>query len=97
MSQFKKFEYVTVISEAGGISQAAEKLDISQPTLSKYIKKLEVELGIELFVLDDGWFGERNNDHSSLGDWFVNEGKLKGGLGVLIDRVNALGMKFGIW
>ena len=49
MSQFKKFEYVISISEAGGISQAAEKLDISQPTLSKYIKKLEGDLGIELF------------------------------------------------
>ena len=49
MSQFKKFEYVIAISEAGGISQAAEKLDISQPTLSKYVKKLEGELGIELF------------------------------------------------
>lgn len=49
MSQFKKFEYVIAISEAGGISQAAEKLDISQPTLSKYIKKLEAELGLELF------------------------------------------------
>lgn len=49
MSQFKKFEYVIAISEAGGISQAAEKLDISQPTLSKYIKKLETELGLELF------------------------------------------------
>ena len=49
MSQFKKFEYVRVISEAGGISQAAEILDISQPTLSKYLKKLEGELGIELF------------------------------------------------
>ena len=49
MSQFKKFEYVKAISEFGGISQAAEKLDISQPTLSKYIKKLEGDLGIELF------------------------------------------------
>lgn len=49
MSQLKKFEYVIAISEAGGISQAAERLEISQPTLSKYIKKLEVEIGIELF------------------------------------------------
>ncbi|MBR3998732.1 MAG: alpha-galactosidase, partial [Clostridia bacterium] len=46
---------------------------------------------------DDGWFGVRNSDNCSLGDWFVNEDKLKGGLGVLIDRVNALGLKFGIW
>ena len=49
MSQFKKFEYVITIANEGGISQAAEKLDISQPTLSKYIKKLESEIGLELF------------------------------------------------
>lgn len=55
------------------------------------------ELGIEMLVMDDGWFGKRNDDTTSLGDWFVNEEKLKGGLGVLIDRVNALGLKFGIW
>lgn len=55
------------------------------------------ELGIDMLVMDDGWFGHRNNDWTSLGDWYVNEDKLKGGLGVLIDRVNALGLKFGIW
>lgn len=55
------------------------------------------ELGVELLVLDDGWFGERNSDHSSLGDWFVNEKKLKGGLKKLVDRINALGLKFGLW
>lgn len=55
------------------------------------------ELGMDMLVMDDGWFGERNDDRSSLGDWFVNESKLKGGLGELIDRVNALGLKFGIW
>ena len=55
------------------------------------------ELGIEMLVMDDGWFGVRNDDRRSLGDWYVNEDKLKGGLGVLIDRVNALGLKFGIW
>lgn len=53
--------------------------------------------GIEMLVMDDGWFGKRNNDHCSLGDWFVNEEKLKGGLKPLVDRVNALGLKFGIW
>ncbi len=55
------------------------------------------ESGIEMLVMDDGWFGERNDDNSSLGDWFVNENKLKGGLKKLVDNVNALGMKFGIW
>ena len=43
----------------------------------------------ELFVMDDGWFGHRKNDDSSLGDWYVNEKKLKGGLSSLIERVNA--------
>ena len=55
------------------------------------------ELGMELLVLDDGWFGERSDDTSSLGDWFVNEEKLPGGLAPLADRINSLGMKFGIW
>ncbi|WP_026663109.1 alpha-galactosidase [Butyrivibrio proteoclasticus] len=53
--------------------------------------------GIEMLVMDDGWFGERNDDNSSLGDWYVNEDKLKGGLKKLVDEVNSLGMKFGIW
>ena len=55
------------------------------------------ELGIEMLVMDDGWFGKRNSDNCSLGDWYVNKEKLKGGLGSLIERVNALGLKFGIW
>ena len=55
------------------------------------------QLGIELLVMDDGWFGHRDNDSSSLGDWYVNENKLKGGLKYLVDEVNKLGMKFGIW
>lgn len=54
-------------------------------------------LGIEMLVMDDGWFGHRNDDNTSLGDWFVNEEKLKGGLKYLVDEVNKLGMKFGIW
>lgn len=55
------------------------------------------ELGIEMLVLDDGWFGRRNSDRAGLGDWTVNEEKLPGGLSYLIDQVNAMGMKFGIW
>lgn len=55
------------------------------------------ETGIEMFVMDDGWFGRRNDDSSSLGDWFVNEEKLHGGLESLIKRIKALGLKFGIW
>ena len=53
--------------------------------------------GIEMLVLDDGWFGKRNDDRTSLGDWFVNEDKLKGGLRKLVNNINSLGMKFGIW
>lgn len=61
------------------------------------IAKEAKTLGIEMFVLDDGWFGKRNDDKTSLGDWFVNEEKLKGGLKPLVDKINGLGMKFGLW
>ena len=61
------------------------------------LAKQSAELGIEMLVMDDGWFGQRNSDEGSLGDWTVNEEKLKGGLKYLVDEVNALGMKFGIW
>ncbi|MCI8877755.1 MAG: alpha-galactosidase [Oscillospiraceae bacterium] len=54
-------------------------------------------LDLELFVMDDGWFGARDDDNAGLGDWFVNEEKLPGGLGALVERVKALGMSFGIW
>ena len=55
------------------------------------------DLGIDMVVLDDGWFGSRNDDNSGLGDWKVNEEKLQGSLGDLISRINALGVKFGLW
>ncbi|MDE6908951.1 MAG: alpha-galactosidase [Lachnospiraceae bacterium] len=55
------------------------------------------KLGIEMLVMDDGWFGRRNADDCALGDWKVNEEKIKGGLKYLVDEVNKLGMKFGIW
>lgn len=61
------------------------------------IAKEAASLGIEMLVVDDGWFGKRNDDNSSLGDWTVNEEKLPGGLKYLVDEVNRLGMKFGIW
>jgi len=54
-------------------------------------------LGIEMLVMDDGWFGDRSSDNSALGDWDVNENKIKGGLPYLVEEVNKLGMKFGIW
>ncbi len=61
------------------------------------IAKQASELGIELFVLDDGWFGKRDNDESGLGDWTVNETKLGRSLGAISDQIHAYGMKFGLW
>lgn len=63
----------------------------------KEIAKEASKLGMELFVLDDGWFGNRNDDKSSLGDWFVNEEKLKGGLSKLAKDINSMGLEFGLW
>ncbi|OZB96043.1 alpha-galactosidase [Paenibacillus sp. XY044] len=61
------------------------------------IAKAGKELGIELFVLDDGWFGHRDSDNSSLGDWVVDKNKLPGGLEDLVKRVTGMGMQFGLW
>ena len=61
------------------------------------LAKAGKEAGIELFVMDDGWFGQRNDDTTSLGDWDVNEKKLPGGVKGLCDKVRALGLEFGIW
>ncbi len=61
------------------------------------IAKKASEVGVELLVLDDGWFGKRNSDNCSLGDWYVNTEKLPGGLTRLAQKVNDLGMKFGLW
>lgn len=55
------------------------------------------ELGIELFVLDDGWFGERKDDTSSLGDWYTNEKKMGGSLSKFADKIHSYGMQFGLW
>lgn len=61
------------------------------------LAKDAVGLGIDMVVMDDGWFGKRRDDNSGLGDWQVNEEKLGSTLGELIDRVNEIGVKFGIW
>lgn len=61
------------------------------------IAKWAKETGIEMLVMDDGWFGKRNDDTCALGDWEVNENKLRGGIGSLISRIKGLGLKFGIW
>ncbi|HSZ17406.1 MAG TPA: alpha-galactosidase [Terracidiphilus sp.] len=54
-------------------------------------------LGVDRFVMDDGWFGQRKTDHAGLGDWYVNQEKFPHGLKPLIDKVHALGMDFGLW
>lgn len=61
------------------------------------IAKEAARLGVDMLVLDDGWFGNRNDDKTGLGDWFANEDKLEGGLPALADGISQLGMKFGIW
>ena len=63
----------------------------------KALAEKAAKLGVELFVIDDGWFGKRNNDHAGLGDWVVNPAKFPNGLKPLISYVNGLGMDFGLW
>lgn len=77
-------------------SWEASYFDISERKLLR-LAKAGKEVGIELFVVDDGWFGERDDDTRSLGDWEVNQKKLPHGLAGLCDRVRALGLSFGIW
>ena len=77
-------------------SWEAAYFDFDTPKLLRLAREA-AGLGVELFVLDDGWFGHRNDDSSSLGDWWANEEKLPGGLGVLASEINALGMEFGLW
>jgi len=61
------------------------------------IAQVAARTGVELFVLDDGWFGKRDDDTTSLGDWFVDEAKLPGGLAPLVRRINDEGLAFGLW
>ncbi len=77
-------------------SWEAAYFDFDTEKLAAFAKEAKT-LGVEMLVMDDGWFGRRNDDTSSLGDWTVNEDKLPGGLAPLIERVNAEGLKFGIW
>lgn len=77
-------------------SWEASYFDINERKLLK-LAKAGKEAGIELFVMDDGWFGRRNDDTCSLGDWYVNKEKLPNGVKGLCEKVNALGLDFGIW
>ncbi len=61
------------------------------------LAEVAAELGVEIFVMDDGWFGERNHDRAGLGDWIPNPEKFPNGLGPLIQKVKDLGMEFGLW
>jgi alpha-galactosidase len=77
-------------------SWEATTFNVNEAGQSELAEKA-AKLGVELFVMDDGWFGKRNNDRAGLGDWFVNPQKFPQGLKGLIDKVNSLGMDFGLW
>ena len=77
-------------------SWEAAYFDINESKLLK-LAKVGKECGMELFVMDDGWFGRRDDDKSSLGDWYENKKKLPNGLKGLVEKINKMGMKFGIW
>lgn len=71
-------------------------MDFNEAKLMKIVDQAD-KLGIEMFVLDDGWFGHRDDDKSSLGDWFVDQKKFSNGISGFADRVHDKGMKFGLW
>ncbi|MCR4691053.1 MAG: alpha-galactosidase [Lachnospiraceae bacterium] len=77
-------------------SWEASYFDINEHKLLK-LAKMAKQVGIELFVMDDGWFAGRNDDTSSLGDWEADKNKLPGGVKGIADKINALGLDFGIW
>ncbi|WP_283680412.1 alpha-galactosidase [Lentilactobacillus sp. Marseille-Q4993] len=74
----------------------ATEFNINEEKLTSFAKTAK-KIGIEMLVLDDGWFGKRNDDTSSLGDWKVNLDKFPSGLGHLSESIHGLGMKFGLW
>lgn len=74
----------------------ATYFDFTEDRLVEIASKAK-ECGVELFVLDDGWFGARSSDHAGLGDWYANKERLPQGISGLSRRIEALGMKFGLW
>jgi alpha-galactosidase len=77
-------------------SWEATEFKVNEPDQERLAEKA-AKLGVERFVIDDGWFGARNNDHAGLGDWTVNPQKFPNGLKPLIDKVHGLKMSFGLW
>lgn len=77
-------------------SWEAAYFDFNGETICRLAQEA-AELGIDMVVMDDGWFGKREDDNSGLGDWQVNERKLGCTLGEMVERINGLGVKFGIW
>lgn len=74
----------------------ATRFDFTEEQILDFARRA-AELGMDMLVLDDGWFGRRDDDTSSLGDWFVNAPKLPHGLPALVEKINAIGLKFGLW
>lgn len=77
-------------------SWEATAFDVNESSQTE-LAKIAAEIGVELFVVDDGWFHGRKNDTAGLGDWWPDEKKFPDGLTPLIDKVNELGMEFGLW
>lgn len=77
-------------------SWEATWFDVSSEGQQK-LAEMAADIGCELFVMDDGWFGQRKDDWAGLGDWYVNKEKFPEGLKPLIDKVKSLGMRFGLW
>ena len=77
-------------------SWEATEMNVSEAGQEALAEKAKA-LGIDRFVMDDGWFGQRKTDHAGLGDWYVNKEKFPNGLKPLIDKVHSLGMDFGLW
>ena len=74
----------------------ATYFDFNEEKILKIAEQAQ-KLGIEMLVLDDGWFGKRDDDNSGLGDWFVNEKKMNGSMAQLAEKIHKMGMKFGLW
>ncbi len=77
-------------------SWEATEMNVTEPGQEALAEKAAA-LGVDRFVMDDGWFGQRKTDHAGLGDWYVNKDKFPNGLKPLIDKVKSLGMDFGLW